>query len=84
MNIYAALVLAGFFVVIAILSRLAYKDEKRRWNDGKCTCCGEEWECFDTDSSGARGYKCPGGCGYGPWISYGFDAKPYVCPKHHA
>lgn len=46
--------------------------EKRSWNRGYCRDCYTKWECFDCDSSGARGYKC--GCGnHSLWVSYRVD-----------
>lgn len=42
------------------------------WNRGICPKCGKEWEYFDTDSAGGRGYKCA--CRH-IWISYNVDYK---------
>jgi hypothetical protein len=51
--------------------------EKREWNGGTCRENGLAWECFDVDSSGARGYKTHSRVGGVErrviWISYGVD-----------
>ncbi len=46
----------------------AYRDEKRKWNGGKCLPHGITWRHFDNDSQGGRGYKCDKGCRH--WVSY--------------
>lgn len=57
------------YIMICII---AYIREKRNFNNGKCVCCGERLELFDTDSQGGRGYKCTK-CGRYLWISYRVD-----------
>lgn len=47
------IIVAGWIICIYAINR-----EKKRWNNGKCPECGEEWEMFDMDSQGGRMYKC--------------------------
>ena len=59
-------------VLIAVA--LAYREEKRAWNNGRCRRCGAPLERFDTDSQGGRGYACSENVAHnGPWISYPVD-----------
>ena len=58
-----------FFTVWVLASR----SEAKQWNKGKCVVCQGDWECFDTDSQGGRGYKC--GCERRSWISFNVDRK---------
>lgn len=66
----------GIAVSIFILTVLfvggayAYYSEKKNWNGGYCSRCGEKWNHFDNDSQGGRGYNC--GCRH-IWISYAVD-----------
>lgn len=60
----------GFLGFIFIFG---YRNEKKLWNNGFCMSCKNEWEYFDTDSQGGRGYKCR--CGGCIWISYPVDVK---------
>jgi hypothetical protein len=62
-----------FCLFLVAVFFIGYHKEKRAWNNGRCPKCNAEWEHFDTDSQGGRGYKCSAGCGYGPWISYPVD-----------
>ena len=61
------------FAVLAAISiivtwKVCKKIDKRYWNNGQCRKCGGIWYAFDTDSSGARGYKC--NSGHHTWISW--------------
>jgi hypothetical protein len=47
------------------------RSEKKEWNNGVCPYCGKPWKMFDTDSSGARGYKCENM--HYCWITYKVD-----------
>jgi hypothetical protein len=61
-------------VIIAVMlvgAFLCARSEKRDWNGGKCDCCGNDWEHFDNDSQGGRGYKCK--CIRYIWISWPVD-----------
>ena len=59
-------------VAIMLIGGLWERDrEKREWNNGYCKKCGSEWERFDMDSQGGRGYTCD--CGRTIWISYKVD-----------
>ncbi len=51
----------------------AKKSEAKGWNDGHCKECGTEWENFDTDSQGGRGYKCQCEKRHSFWASYNVD-----------
>jgi len=63
-------------MIIGMIWCRAY--EKKLWNSGICAKCGTEWEYYDTDSHGGRGYKCK--CEklsdrYRCWISYSVDKR---------
>lgn len=62
------LVLLAFGIVIA------RNNEKKEYNDGICTKCGNKLRLFDEDSQGGRVYHCDK-CGRFVWISYNVD-KP--------
>lgn len=53
----AAMALCAFAFMSAIFW-LAFYFERRTWNGGICSAHGQPWQAFDTDSSGARLYKC--------------------------
>ncbi len=57
----------GLFIICVVLPMWARRGEIKRWNNGVCPQTGEQWEYFDTDSQGGRGYKSGK---YGVWISY--------------
>lgn len=65
-------VLSILIVAVIVITLIGYLTEKRKFNNGKCKCCGEKLELFDTDSQGGRGYKCPK-CNTYLWISYKVD-----------
>lgn len=44
-------------VEIIVESVKADRRFKKQWNDGICPDTGKPWEEFDTDSSGAVGYR---------------------------
>lgn len=45
----------GFVVVGPFIVRHM---EKKRWNNGICPECGEQWMEYDMDSQGGRLYRC--------------------------
>jgi hypothetical protein len=57
----------GLMIIGVIWAR---ESEKRKWNNGVCSKCKEQWVLFDVDSQGGRMYKC--NCGYCN-ISYNVD-----------
>lgn len=64
-----ALIIILLFFAIGI--PLAYRSEKKSFNNGICPKCGRKLKHIDTDSQGGRLWKCNGiGCNYGTWISY--------------
>jgi len=69
-------IVVAFIVICAFiffLVKLGMVAEKLLWNNGTCMVNEKPWVYFDTDSSGARGYKAGERvC----WISYNhIDAK---------
>jgi hypothetical protein len=60
--------LALFMVFGFAVGWSGYRAEKRSWNSGWCPRCTGKWKCFDMDSGGGRGYRCPSG--HHAWISY--------------
>lgn len=48
--------------VFYVLYLLSYQLDKNDWNNGVCPCGKGWWKSFDTDSSGATGYKCTECC----------------------
>lgn len=70
---------ANYLVTVCIISLVylggmlafAYA-EKRQWNGGVCRETGGEWQHFDTDSQGGRGYKSGDRT---IWISYPVDVR---------
>ena len=61
-------------VLIAFGMIIARNSEKKEYNDGICTKCGNKLRLFDEDSQGGRGYHCDK-CGRFVWVSYNVD-KP--------
>jgi len=61
-------------VVLFIGRAIGTALESQNWNNGYCYYCDSEWEHFDTDSQGGRGYTCDCGKKYGEsryiWISW--------------
>lgn len=62
------------YILIPILflivgSYIGYMLDKHDWNNGACKCNKGFWKSFDTDSSGAIGYKCTS-CIECIWISW--------------
>ncbi len=43
--------------------------EKRKFNKGYCTECGEKMQHFDVDSTGADGWYCEN-CGRVIWLNW--------------
>lgn len=68
---FPILICFSILVIFLVLILLARYQEKKDWNNGKCNC-GSNWEYFDTDSQGGRGYLCRK-CGKFIWISYSVD-----------
>ena len=72
------LIFVGMAVVgIIVMWQAGKRLDKRHWNNGQCRKCYGIWYAFDTDSSGARGYKC--NHGHRTWISW-LDERP-IDPK---
>ncbi len=65
----------GLLVLMVCGGFRAKSNEKKQWNNGKCSACGSPLENFDTDSQGGRGYSCSDrDCKSGSvWISYNVD-----------
>lgn len=59
------------FIVGLLWPRLS---EKKAYNNGVCTNCGEKLRHFDCDSQGGRGYRCDK-CGRIVWVSYNVDKR---------
>ena len=59
------------FIVGLLWARLS---EKKAYNNGVCTKCGEKLRHFDCDSQGGRGYCCDK-CGRVVWVSYNVDKR---------
>lgn len=51
-------IIFGAVLAFFTISYASYRHEKKIWNKGICRECNSEWEYFDTDSQGGRGYKC--------------------------
>jgi hypothetical protein len=52
--------------------------ERKEWNNGICPHCKNgNWKSFDTDSSGATGYKCEN-CNSYTWISWESSTKKFI------
>ena len=64
-----ALVLIAFVICPLLFRRY----EKKQYNHGICTKCGEKMEYFDTDSGGNDGYMCRK-CHRSIWIGW-YDPK---------
>ena len=58
-------------IQIVIGMMLIIRHERKEWNDGVCSKCGEKWKHFDTDSQGGRMYRCDNWHYY--YISYNVD-----------
>lgn len=71
-------IVLGLFILILAFARLR---EKKSWNYGYCPDCGNEWQHFDNDSQGGRGYKCTS-CGKHIWISYNVDKLKLIKVKN--
>ena len=54
------LIIFGISIIISIIigaiSMRRY--EKKEWNNGVCSKCGDKWRLFDIDSQGGRMYRC--------------------------
>lgn len=82
-------IIAATILICVIGSRIAISLEEKSFNKCKCIKCETELECFDMDSQGGRGYKCPR-CGHTVWVSYhivdkkfrtDYDVKKKVKPE---
>ncbi len=58
--------------LLAFVMDIARNNEKKEYNDGICTKCGNKLRLFDKDSQGGRGYRCSK-CGRTIWVSYNVD-----------
>jgi len=63
-------IIIAILIVAGIL--LAYRLEKKMWNNGICKKTGKSWKRFDTDSQGGRGYVSENEY---TWISYPVDKE---------
>ena len=82
MNIYVSIgIMVAIVLLFAIGIPLAYRSEKKAFNNGKCPHCGSDLKWEDSDSQGGRLWMCPSHymkdkygkplCpGYACWISY--------------
>ena len=50
------LTIYGISIIIGLI--LTRRNEKRKWNNGTCSKCGDKWKLFDIDSQGGRMYRC--------------------------
>ena len=51
----------------ALLLRIRYVNEVKRWNNGLCPRCNEKWQLFN-ETYDERRYKCPN-CKINLWIT---------------
>lgn len=83
MSIYASIaIMIGIAGVFAIGIPLAYRSEKKQFNNGKCPYCGADLKWKDVDSQGGRLWMCmthytlkdehgkPVCPGYSCWVSF--------------
>lgn len=66
------LVAVGLFMLFYWMTKTGIDNDKKEWNNGKCPLCGNQYELFDMDSQGGRGYVCRN-CKKYIWISYNVD-----------
>ena len=52
------LILIYILIQIIIGAILMRRYEKKQWNNGVCSKCGDKWRLIDIDSHGGRMYKC--------------------------
>ena len=64
----ATLIIFVFLIIWLIPIPFFIRHEKNEYRKCKCKC-GGDWEYFDTDSQGGRGYEC-NKCGRVIWISW--------------
>lgn len=43
-------------IIVGVI--LVRRHEKKEWNNGICSKCGEKWKLIDVDSQGRRMYRC--------------------------
>lgn len=67
-------ILIGLLVILAVVFGMVItrNNEKKEYNNGICTKCGNKLRLFDKDSQGGRGYQCEK-CGRIIWVSYNVD-----------
>ena len=70
------LVILVMISIIALLVAITVSIEENNFNYGICPKCGGAMVHFDTDSTGARGYKCKR-CWYMVWVSYNCVDKDF-------
>lgn len=61
--------MAALVILFVVLTYADYRSNVRKWNNGVCPCEKGWWNAFDTDSSGATGYKCTE-CNSYIWIGW--------------
>ena len=90
MSIYFSIAIFVAIILLFVIGiPLAYRSEKKAFNNGKCPHCGSDLKWEDSDSQGGRLWMCPGHytikdkygkplCpGYSCWISYGRVDKKF-------
>ena len=81
MGIFINVVLPSILILLVLILMLGpvifRRIEKREFNKGFCTECGEHMQHFDVDSSGADGWCC-NRCGRVIWICWLNTSKELV------
>lgn len=67
--IAVSIALAALVILFVVMMYVDYHRNIRIWNNGMCPCEKGWWSSFDTDSSGATGYKCTE-CNNHIWIGW--------------
>jgi len=69
------LILIIFVLLLTYGGYWQRNNEIRWWNKGVCPTCKVNWQVFDYDSQGGRGYVCKI-CEDHIWVSYKVDKQP--------
>lgn len=56
--VFAISIPISLFILSGVYARHI---EKKKWNNGICDKCNNNWYHYDTDSQGGRMYKCVNG-----------------------
>lgn len=63
-------IIALLILIFALIMRIQFLSERKRWNNGICANCNNGyWKSFDMDSQGGTGYKCTN-CNAHVWLDY--------------